>query len=177
MHVSGPRTLLALGKKLYELGYCYLARQVTATYITRKVLRWCWHNFSCAGYQCGGGAGGAALTLGAACSWDSGGSVGHSDRGRSMFHKGGETSGGVWVGTVSVSVGGGTLGAAVESSVGVAGGGATLGAWGESALGAGSGSSLRSCHRSCAGDGAGAGSGAGAGAGSGATLGDVVACV
>ena len=39
-------------------------------------MRWCWRGYSYVGYQCGGGSGGAALTLGDSCGCASGGLVG-----------------------------------------------------------------------------------------------------
>ena len=49
-----------------------------ATQLVRKVLCWCLHDCSQVGYWCGGGAGGAALTLIAACGWAASGLAGHS---------------------------------------------------------------------------------------------------
>ena len=92
-------------------------------------------------------SGSAELTLGYAFDWVADVLLGHSERGWSLFHRGGGSSRGVWGGAVDVYVGVSTLGAAVGSSVGAPGGGATLGPWGASSLGAVAGSSLVTCRR------------------------------
>ena len=97
-----------------------------STQLVRKVLCWCLHYCSHVGYWCGDGAGGAALTLIAACGWAASRLAGHSYSGWSLFHRGGDTFGGAWGGAVTASVGGGTLRSTVSSSVGDAYGGVNL---------------------------------------------------